>query len=135
MKLCDFITMSTPAQKIDFKDDSARTDVIDASTIFTTQGLCSLASCLLKKPGCASAYDGNNMSVLGTVIKGNQNVQSGWSESVCLECTDSKGGTLNKDQLAISQSAKPKDANDCPAPLSSKKLIKENWSCGDGAKL
>ena len=68
-----------------------------------TEHTCSINSCKIKEQGCTDAYSGTNLSLDGLWIKGNDNVAVGWKETVCAECTDSKGATMQKDNLEFSQ--------------------------------
>ena len=55
-----------------------------------------MESCELKALGCVDEYSGN-LSVDGKQVIGLQNIRAGYTESACMRCTDSSGGTYDMD--------------------------------------
>lgn len=68
----------------------------------TTVGGCSLPTCELRNSGCSLAYSGTYLSITNKKISGKQNVPAGYSETVCMRCTDSKGAVYDTDSLTFS---------------------------------
>ena len=65
---------------------------------------CSITSCNLAAAGCGAAYTGTNVKVVSNKeVHGKQNVAAGYEETVCLRCSDSSAGSINKDNLKLKQ--------------------------------
>jgi len=52
---------------------------------------CGITSCLIKRPACNAAYVPGELSIAGSspwAITANQNIQAGYTETICVECTN-----------------------------------------------
>ena len=97
---CDYVEASPfpITTSLTFDSIASAEALIDLSSGWiTTDASCSISSCVVKTTGCISPYTGSNVSLNGFVIEGNRNIFAGWSETVCVECTDSNGGIIQKD--------------------------------------
>jgi hypothetical protein len=54
---------------------------------------CDITSCVLKAQGCLTAYSPGNLVIAGSMpfaITATKNIPAGWSETVCVECTNAQ---------------------------------------------
>ena len=60
---------------------------------------CAISSCILKVKGCSTNYNtaAGKLSMSGKMISGRRDVTAGYSEEVCVECTDRDGTAKTKD--------------------------------------
>ena len=82
----------------------------DWATFFTKAGAgCAVTSCIVMAAGCTAAYTGNKFTLTLTTpfaINAKKDVAGGYSETVCIKCTNDAGGlslqTITHDNFVVS---------------------------------
>ena len=104
---CLFMTKTlVDINDISYEEVSGFKKLINANQVFTTKDNCWIKSCELKEAGCQNSYQGDKLKLDGLSMSAAKNVILGWTETVCLSCTDSSEKTHDK-KLNVKQKAKP----------------------------
>ena len=52
---------------------------------------CAITSCVIKSADCSGAYAGSHITIASSLpfaIEGARSIQAGWTETICVECTN-----------------------------------------------
>ena len=83
---------SNPTNPVLTYNTGTPTSDLGGWTIFVTNAdttNCAITSCVLKESGCGSAYSAGELTITSPwTVTANQNVQAGYSEPVCVSCTN-----------------------------------------------
>lgn len=79
----------------------------DATEYFTNTNsvLCgALTGCTLHAAGCSGAYVSGKLTITSAgQIEATQNVQAGYTETVCVKCFNTAGDSIQKDNWVFTQ--------------------------------
>ena len=71
--------------KLKYKDTVGRKDMSDVSKAWTSENDdCTIGECTIKAKDCESDYSKSNLLMIGKKVQGNQNVEDGYKDEVCV---------------------------------------------------
>jgi hypothetical protein len=97
-----------PDQVVNFVDSLTLFEVASSASVFFTNPYSSqcgaITSCSLLVEGCGSAYGGSDLSIDSPgKVTSKQNVNLGFTITVCVECENLAGSKVQKDDWKVTQ--------------------------------
>ena len=96
-----------PDKVVEYLNSETKVDVASTYLVFFTNQYsfqCGpVTSCSIKVKGCGSAYGGTNLVINSAdgQITSKQNVDAGWTETVCVECKNAAGSKVQEDNWKV----------------------------------